>query len=425
MIPAVGGQVPAPAEESAPTRFNLALGINYSIANLGASVVYGLFNFALPPFLATYNLPPPLIGLLANERSFVGAFVQPMIGRISDRTRSPLGRRRPFFLIGIPLMTLALLLLATHPPFWVMMGVMTVAALFLAIAWDPYMAMMADLFPAEQRGRVGGLLGLGTAAGNIIYVIVAYILVTNGQFLVFAACAAIMVLCWAYTFFTVKEPAIPADSDSVAKPTKITLSQYIRTLREYPEAAKYTLAMLFFWMGSGGAVPFITLFGMNVLGASERDVLLLPLAAVLTMAVFAVPWGVFADRTSKKTAMTIGLVLFSIVALIGSQSESLLQGTIVLAFIGVANSAMAMINPMLVDLVPRKRTAEFVGLGSAVFSFAQPLGSALAGGIVAIMALFVKHGDAYRWAFIFAGLMTIVAAILLRTVRPERFVDND
>ncbi|HEX8218641.1 MAG TPA: MFS transporter [Chloroflexia bacterium] len=427
-IPTVGAQAPAPptpAEEAAPGKFDLGLAANYSVANLGASVVYGLFNFALPPYLATYNLHPSLIGLLANERSFVGAFVQPLIGRMSDRTRSPLGRRRPFFLIGIPLMAVALLLLATHPPFWIMLGVMTVSAFFLAIAWDPYMAMMADLFPAAHRGRVGGLIGVGTALGNIIFALMAFSLIATGEFLVFGLSTAIMVVCWAYTFITVKEPAVPAEPDAGQKTGKVTPRQYIRSLREYPEAAKYTLAMLFFWLGAGGAVPFITLFGSNVLGASESEVFLLPLAATLSMAVFAVPWGIFADRTSKKTAMTLGLVMFSVVAVVGSQSGTLLQGTIALALIGVGNSAMSLINPMLVDLVPRKRTAEFVGLGSAVFSFAQPLGSAVAGLIVAGAEQFVGREDAYRWAFIFAGLMTALAALLLRSVRPEQFVDKD
>lgn len=425
-IPMVGAQAPGPAEQEAPIpgKFNLALGLNYSVANLGASVVYGLFNFALPPYLATYNLHPALIGLLANERSFVGAFVQPVIGRISDRTRSPLGRRRPFFLIGIPLMAVALMLLALHPPFWIMFGVMTISAFFLAVAWDPYMAMMADLFPAAQRGRVGGLIGLGTALGNIIFALMAFFLIANGEFLVFSISTVIMVVCWGYTFITVKEPAVPVEPDAGQKMGKITPRQYIRSLREYPEAAKYTAAIFFFWMGSGGAVPFITLFGSYVLGASDSEIFLLPLAATLSMAIFAVPWGIFADRTSKKTAMTLGLIMFSIVAIIGSQSGSLLQGTIVLALIGVGNSAMSLINPMLVDLVPRKRTAEFVGLGSAVFSFAQPLGAAFAGSIVAGAELFVGREDAYRWAFIFAGLMTLLAALLLRSVRPERFIDK-
>jgi MFS family permease len=424
-IPPLGGQAPAPTEQAAPGKFDLALGVNYSVANLGASVVYGLFNFALPPYLASYNLHPSLIGLLANERSFVGAFVQPVVGRISDRTRSPLGRRRPFFLIGIPLMAVALMLLALHPPFWIMFGVMTVSAFFLAIAWDPYMAMMADLFPPAHRGRIGGLIGVGTALGNIIFALMAYFLIANGEFLVFGVSTAIMLVCWAYTFFTVKEPPVPVERDAGQKMGKITPRQYLRNLREYPEAAKYTLAILFFWLGSGGAVPFITLFGSKVLGASDSEVFLLPLAATVSMLIFAVPWGMFADRTSKKTAMTLGLVMFSVVALVGSQSTSLLQGTIALALIGVGNSAMSLINPMLVDLVPRKRTAEFVGLGSAVFSFAQPLGSAVAGAIVAGAEIFVGTDDAYRWAFIFAALMTALAALLLRSVRPERFVDTD
>jgi hypothetical protein len=39
--------------------------------------------------------------------------------------------------------------------------------------------------------------------------------------------------------------------------------------------------------------------------------------------------------------------------------------------------------------------------------------------------MFVGTDDAYRWAFIFAALMTALAAFLLRSVRPERFVDTD
>lgn len=89
-------------EQPAADKLDTGLALRYSVANLGASVVYGLFNFALPPYLATYHLHPSLIGLLANERSLVGAFVQPFIGRLSDRTRSPLGRRRPFLLVGVP-----------------------------------------------------------------------------------------------------------------------------------------------------------------------------------------------------------------------------------------------------------------------------------------------------------------------------------
>src|SRR5437588_12949125 len=76
---ATGDEYPPEAEG----RFDTGLAARYSVANLGASVVYGLFNTAMPLYLSTYRLPESLIGLLANERSFVGAFVQPVVGRMS------------------------------------------------------------------------------------------------------------------------------------------------------------------------------------------------------------------------------------------------------------------------------------------------------------------------------------------------------
>src|SRR5438477_12658752 len=187
-------------------KFNWRLAANYSVANLGSSVFYGLFNFGMPFYLDSYKLPAWLIGLLANERSFVGALVQPVVGRISDRTRSPLGRRRPFFLIGIPLLCLSMPYLATHPSLWLMIGVMAVTAFFLAVAWDPYMAMMADLFPPEQRGRVGGLIGIGSGVGTLAFIILGFTLWAHYEFLVFSIIIGILLATWAYTFFTVKEP---------------------------------------------------------------------------------------------------------------------------------------------------------------------------------------------------------------------------
>jgi MFS family permease len=417
----------APSSESEEfEKFDTGKAVNYSVANLGASIFYGLFNFGMPLYLNTYNLPASLVGLLANERSFIGAFVQPIVGRISDRTNTPLGRRRPFFLIGIPLVCLGLLMLAFHPPLWAMIAVMSVLAFFLAIAWDPYMAMMADIFPPLQRGRVGGLLGLGTGLGNIAFALMAFFLWSRNEFGVFLIIIAALLVTWAYTFFTVKEPPVEArTSEHVETPGKPNLIAYLKNLMRYPEAAKYVLAINFFWLGTGGVVPFITLFGVKALGATEQQSFILPLAATAMNALLAVPAGLLADRTSKKLVMTGGMLLFALVAVVGSQSQTLIQGTIALALAGGANAAMAQINPMLSDLVPRKRMAEFIGLGSAVFSFAQPIGSVVAGGVAELGKIFVGESEAYRWSFITAGLFVLISAILLQTVKPERFVDEE
>jgi MFS family permease len=406
----------APVEAAQPFAWRTAL--NYSVANLGASVVYALFNFAMHLYQATYALKHELIGLLANERSFVGAFIQPIVGRMSDRTRTRLGRRRPYFLVGIPLMCVALLILAMHPPFWIMLGVMTVAAFFLSIAWDPYMALLADLFPSDQRGRVGGLIGVGSGLGTVLLLLLAFALWELNEPWVFILTVAILLVTWGYTFLKLREPELPAE---VAAPPKAASPlAYLRSLRPYPEAAKYTIAITFFWLGTGGAIPFITLFGTRARGATEQESFLLPLVATAVNALGAVPVGFLADRFGKKRVMLTALLLFGVCSLIGSQSQTLWQATIALGFIGLANAGMVQINPLLTDLVPKARTAEFIGLVSAVFSFAQPLGSMLVGGVVHLATGVVGPNDAYRWAFIAAASLVLIAAVLLQTVHPER-----
>jgi MFS family permease len=318
----------------------------------------------------------------------------------------------------------SLLLLATYPDFWIMFTLMTIGSFFLAVAIDPYIAMMSDLFPEAQRGRVGGMLGLTTALGVIIFSLMAFFLWDTNPTLVFALTVAILVVAFGFTFFTVKEPPLPP-AEAVTR-TRPQPRAYVRELLKYSEAAKYVCALTLYWIGAGGATPFVTLFGTEALGASGGQEFLLPLAFVLTTALFAVPAGFLADRIGKKKVMTIGLLIYGIGAIVGSQSTDLVQATIALAIIGVGNAGTsAPINALLIDLIPRRRVAELVGLGSAIWSFAQPIGSVLAGLVVGFAGLFVSENDKYRWSFIFAGIMIVVAALVLQTVHPERRAQAD
>ncbi len=408
--------------ESPAPAFDTGLAARYSVGNLGSAAVFALFNTDLPLYLEGYGLSSTLIGLLANERSLVGAFVQPLVGRLSDRTRSPLGRRRPFFLVGVPLMALSLVLLALHPPFWLMLVLMTIGSFFLAVATDPYLALLADLWPPAQRGRVGGFLGLTSALGAIAITLFSTFLWSKNEPLVFGLTIAILLLAFGFTFFTVREPPVPVAV--LPQPTqRPNLGAYVRGILQYPEAAKLVLAATFFWIGSGGATPYLTLFGRHALGAEGGQVFLLPLAFVATYALCAVPAGRLADRVGKKPVLTAGLLIYGLSALVGSQSTSIWVATGALALAGVGNAGVATtLNPLLTDLIPQARVAEFLGLGSSIWSLVQPLGSLLAGRVVDTLTPWIGINDAYRGAFVFAGLLIVLAAVLLRGVRPERAV---
>ncbi|MEO5952697.1 MAG: MFS transporter, partial [Chloroflexia bacterium] len=230
----------------------------------------------------------------------------------------------------------------------------------------------------------------------------------------------VLLLTYGYTFLTVKENPLPEHTE---ERVKVKLVPYLRGLMAYPEAAKYTFSLSLFWLGSGGATPFVTLFGTQALGATESQSFLLPLAFVVCSAIFSVPAGLLADRIGKKPVMMVGLGIYGLGALVGSQANDLLQATIALAVIGIGNAGTAPLNPLLTDLIPRTRMAELLGVGSAVWSFVQPLGSVLAGAVVWLAASALgeqESHDAYRWAFIFAGVMILLAALSLRWVHPER-----
>src|SRR5919201_5231305 len=71
----------------------------YACGIFGANVVYAFLNLAAGLYLERYpQVPTWAVGLLSQERSLAGAIVQPIVGAWSDRTRTPIGRRKPFFI---------------------------------------------------------------------------------------------------------------------------------------------------------------------------------------------------------------------------------------------------------------------------------------------------------------------------------------
>jgi maltose/moltooligosaccharide transporter len=92
--------------------------------------------------LAVYWLAAPLTGLL----------VQPIIGYLSDRTWIPkLGRRRPFFLIGAILASIALFFMPNSPSLWIAVGTLWIMDSSINISMEPFRAFVGDNLPSEQR----------------------------------------------------------------------------------------------------------------------------------------------------------------------------------------------------------------------------------------------------------------------------------
>ena len=117
------------------------LGIQFGFALQNANVSR-IFETLGGTEIALYWLAAPLTGLL----------VQPVVGYLSDRTWSPRwGRRRPFFLVGAVLASLALLVMPNVTALWMAVGMLWIMDSSINISMEPFRALVGDLLPSHQR----------------------------------------------------------------------------------------------------------------------------------------------------------------------------------------------------------------------------------------------------------------------------------
>ena len=114
---------------------------------------------AEPDKLPFLWLAAPLTGLL----------VQPIIGYLSDKTWHPtFGRRRPYFLIGAILSSIALILMPNSPSLWMAAGLLWILDSSINISMEPFRAFVADKLPEEQRTLGFSMQSLFIGLGSIV-----------------------------------------------------------------------------------------------------------------------------------------------------------------------------------------------------------------------------------------------------------------
>lgn len=402
------------ATEDAAAAFGAARAIAYGGGNAGAGFLFAFMNTAVPLYLGSYGMPNTWIGLFSQERPPTAGIGQIVIGALSDRTRARLGRRRPYILIGIPLTVLALLALIPHPPVSVVVALLLVLTMAFAIGYGPYLAMLADLVPADRRARVGGVLNITNMLGQLTILVLAMQLWSSNEQLIFFVVAAALLVGFAITVLFVPERPLTA----VPRSGKVDVAGYFRDVLSHREVMKFLFATLFFWFGTAGVVPFITRFAVTELDTSEGVAFQLFIIAVAGTALGTLPAGWIADRIGKKPVMIAGLALFGLTALVGSQLRSVESAMVAMAVIGLANAACTVpLLPLLADLIPRDRAGEFSGIGTGVWEFAQPFG-AIAGGAIA------DATGSLRSTLVVAGVLVLVSGLLLTRVRAPRLVTD-
>ena len=145
---------------------------NMSFGFLGIQFGWGLQLANMSPIYKYLGAEESQLPYLWLAGPMTGLLVQPIVGAMSDRTWTRLGRRRPYFLVGAILASIALIAMPNSSVLWMAAGLLWILDASINITMEPFRAFVADNLPEEQRtlGFVmqSFFIGIGQTLANAL-----------------------------------------------------------------------------------------------------------------------------------------------------------------------------------------------------------------------------------------------------------------
>lgn len=276
-------------ENNVLKKFTTAQFLNFALGFFGLQFAWQMRIILSGPVTEGLGASPFIYGLIWLAGPFTGMVVQPLVGALSDKTVSPLGRRRPYLLGGALLASLALLifpnsggiadglasLTGLHLP--TVTGLLIAAIMIWVIdacvnvAQGPYRALIPDVVPEEQYSIANSYISLAIGLGSVVAAGTApflkwafgYQMSIPAQF-VMAALAFTLGMIW--TCITIKEGKREHENKQEAAQNNVSFWQ---SLKEFfalsPEVSKICTMQFFTWIGTMCMMIFFTQYAVHTI----------------------------------------------------------------------------------------------------------------------------------------------------------------
>jgi MFS family permease len=377
----------------------------------GISIIWPLFNSLIPPMLEDLGLSAIVVGFILTWDNIINMFVQPWVGSLSDRTRTRIGRRKPFLMLGAPMAALFFILVPFVRENFILIGTAILCTnIGMAIFRTPTVAYLGDLFRPEDRSKANGVInlmgGLGAAAalfgGGALYKI--------GVPLPFIVGSGVMLLAIGVVLIFVHEPELEEEGpDQESTPG---LWDNIRQVASGPDKnGIYLLAAIFFWfVGWNAMEAFFTIYARSVLGIAVGTGTQMLTAFAATLVLFAIPSGLVATRIGRKPTILIGLSGMFLGLVVGFFIRDSTMLLILLAIMGIF-WAFVNINslPMVYDLGGEESIGAYTGLYYFSSSAAAITGPILGGWLIDLTS--------HSWLWVFSAIFLGLAAFSMTRIR--------
>jgi len=415
---------------------------NMSFGFLGIQFGWGLQIANMSPIYKYLQAEESLLPYLWLAGPITGLLIQPIIGSMSDRTWNRLGRRRPYFLVGAILASIALFFMPNSSELWMAAGMLWILDASINITMEPFRAFVADKLPEEQRtlGFVmqSFFIGVGQTLANAL----PYIFTALGVVGVMASGiplsveysfkigAVVFLLAVLWTVVTTKEYP-PEDIEAFErikrekKGIAAGFAEIFSSVAEMPKTMKQLAVVQFFtwfalpcmWQFFGIAVARHVFLAPNensplfAQGTEWGGLCFAVYNIVCFVIAFLLPW--LAKTSSRKTVHMIALVCGGI----GLMSVYFITNKWMLflsmAGVGVAwASILSMPYVILSTAVPAARMGVYMGVFNLFIVIPQIVMSL----IVPNIFNNVLGGDP-RNAVVLGGVSLLVAAASVMVVR--------
>jgi len=374
----------------------------------GVQFFWAFHGGPLPIFLRDFTESKFTISLVLSLAGLTGCIVPPLVGYWSDRSTSRFGRRRPYVLVG----SLGVLVCVIGLPHAGSFGAMAVLAgcMYFALrcAETPYLSLLPDLTPPQQRSTASGVMNLVGSFGLIACFAMSTALWDEHRNLVFRLVALATFGSMLLAIALLREPA----ASGVRPAERVQPLRHLRSILAETAAMRFFAAQFFWWLGFWMISTFATLFVVEELKVAEGKsfLVLLPFTVVATISML--PLGMLGDRFGRKGVLSITIFAWAVSEILVGLSQDLTQAVFFVAISAVPFAAvMAIGYAFMLDLVPGERTAEFVGFSVISVAVAQILGPLAGGQLIDALG--------YRSIFPAAALLMIVGLGILQLVRPR------
>ncbi|WP_273653303.1 MFS transporter [Cellulomonas fimi] len=361
------------------------------------------------------------VALVAGFGAAAAFVANVLFGRLSDRTTSRWGRRRPWIVGGTVVMTLAFVIMALGTNVATVTLGWFLAQIGANATLAPFVATLADQVPKVQRGKIAAALGMAQNIGIYGGTLVAQFF-QDDLLIMFVGPAVLAIVAMGVYAWVLPDQVLPGT------PERMSLREWVTTFwvnpRRHPDFALAWWSRFLIVLATFMFTTFRLFYMQDRIGLDAGDAVAAVSTGVLiyTLVLVAVSpvAGWISDRTGRRKVFVAGSTLiFAIGTLMLTQAGTVGQFYAVEAILGLAYGIYVGVDlALVVDVLPNPDdSGKDLGVFNMANAIPQTLAPALGGVLLAVNSAVNQNYDLLLWV---AGIASVIGALVIIPIRKVR-----